>query len=386
MTQPAGTTLGVEEEYHLVEPGTGALLALPQLSKQASDGWAGPRLHAEMLTSQLEAVSDVCTELDQVRQALLDARARAAAAAARHGGAILATSTHPVAPLTQLDIAARPRYQGLLHRFGGVVHQLNLTGYHVHVGVPDLETAVAIMNHARPYLPVLAALTGSSPFHEAQDTRFASYRLMQIALWPQGGLPPRLQSAQHYRDLVAQLVVMGLVDEASMVLWELRPSQRYPTLEFRIADMCTDVDDAVLYAGLVRSLVRVLAGRVATGIDDRDVDDVVLRAARWRAARFGLGGELWSPRRRTVVPAALAVADLWSELEADLEAHEEAAELRELLDRLLVQGTSAARQRRVFETSGDLDAVVADGIALTMRHVSAHGTAEARTGPASRHP
>jgi carboxylate-amine ligase len=386
MTVPAGTTVGVEEEYHLVTPATGDLLALPQLSKQASDGWAGPRLHAEMLTSQLEAVSDICTELDGVRAALLDARARASAAAARYGGAILATSTHPVAPLTQLDIAARPRYQGLLHRFGAVVNQLNLTGLHVHVGVPDLDSAVAIMNQARPYLPLLAALTGSSPFHEGRDTSFASYRLMQIALWPQGGLPPRFDSAQHYRDVIAELVAMGMVDEPSMVLWELRPSDRYPTLEFRIADMCTDVNDAVLYAGLVRSLVRVLAERVAAGVDDHIVDDVVLRAARWRAARYGLSGELWSPRRRAVVPAALAVADLWAELQPDLAAHDEADELRGLLDRLLMRGTSAARQRRVFEATGDLRAVIADGVALTMRGVSAHGPAAARTEQASQHP
>lgn len=378
-----GTTIGVEEEYHLVDPVSAKLRPCPDLSRQASDGWAGQRLHAEMLTSQLEAVSGICTTLAEVRSALLDARAEAAAAAAQHGATILATSTHPTAQLDEVDIAPRPRYQSLLHRFGTVVRQLNLTGFHVHVGVPDRELAVAIMNHARAYLPLVAALTGSSAFHEGEDTGFASYRLAQLALWPQGGLPSRLESAQHYRDVVAELVGTGLLDDASMLLWELRPSERYPTLEFRIADMCPDLEDAVLYAGLVRSLTRVLAARVEAGVDDVPVDDAVLRAVRWRAARFGLTGELWSVSRRAIVPAAVAVADLWHELEADLAAHDEAAMLRPLLDRVLAQGTSATRQRRVAAATGSIDAVVRDGMELTLHAVRSAPPGAARTAPSS---
>jgi len=221
-----GPTVGVEEEYHLVDPETMQLLALPALSRQADERAFGARLHPEMLTSQLEAASEICADLDDVRRAVAAMRAEAAEAAAAHGASLLATSTHPTATLDQIDVAERERYVRLLDRHASLVTQLNLCGAHVHVAIPDLETAVAVMNQARRYLPVLAALTGSSPFHEGADTGFGSIRLARLALWPQGGLPPWLPSAQAFRSVVAQLVGTGIVDEQSEILWELRPSAR----------------------------------------------------------------------------------------------------------------------------------------------------------------
>jgi len=314
-----------------------------------------------MLTSQLEAATDVCANLDEVRDGIAAMRAEAAEAAADHGATLLATSTHPTASISEIDVAERDRYARLLDRHAGLVGQLNLCGCHVHVSVPDLDTAIAIMNHARVYLPVLAALTGSSPFHEGGDTGFASVRLARLALWPQGGLPPLLGSAAQYQALVAQLIDTGIVDEPSELLWELRPSAHYPTLEFRIADMCPDIDDVVLLAGLVRSLVRTLADRSAPPI----VPDPVLTAARWRAARFGLSGELWSTRENRLLPARDVVEQLWRDLEPDLLAHREDGVLRPLLDQLLERGTSATRQRQIYGETGSLTEVARDGIALT---------------------
>lgn len=368
--ETVGVTVGVEEEFHLVDPETCELRSVAALSQRADDGLAGPGLRAELLTSQLEAVTGVCEGLAELGAEVRAARHTAASVASEHGVAILATSTHPFALLSETEVAHRPRYRVLQERFGAVVGQLNLTGCHVHVGVPDQDVAVAIMNHARPHLPVLAALTGSSPFHEGSDTGFDSFRLSQLALWPQGGLPPRLESAAHYRETVAQLVRTGLVDDPTMVLWELRPSDRYPTLEFRIADVCTCVEDVTLYAGLVRSLVRVLAERVNAGEPEPRVDEVVLRAARWRAARYGLSGELWSFGTSTLAPAATVVGELWTELDDDLTAHGEAAVLKPLLDDLLDRGTSATRQREVFASSRDLREVVRDGLRRTMQGVN----------------
>jgi carboxylate-amine ligase len=371
VSETVGATFGVEEEYHLVDPQTYDLMNVAELSRQADEGRSSRALRPEMLTSQLEAVTDVCTDLDELAAAMRTSRREAAAAAAEYGATILATSTHPFATLDETEVAARPRYRVLLERFGAVVGQLNLTGCHVHVGVPDPDLAIAIMTAARPYLPVLSALTGSSAFHEGHDTGFESFRLAQLALWPQGGLPPQLDSSKHHHEVVDQLTRMGLVDEPSMVLWELRPSDRYPTLEFRIADVCTDADDALLFAGLTRSLVRVLAARISSGLTARPVDDVVLRGARWRAARYGLTGELWSFRIESLLPAATVVGELWDELEADLAAHGEAERLRPLLRTLLRRGTSTTRQRAVHAKSGDLRAVARDAVELTLRDVTA---------------
>jgi carboxylate-amine ligase len=281
-------------------------------------------------------------------------RRSAATAAAEAGAAILATSTHPFAALSEIRLMARPRYQALVERFGAIVSQFNLCGLHVHVSVPDLDSAVAILNLARPYLPVLSALTGSSPFHQGQDTGYDSFRLPWLGLWAQGGPPPQLASGADYLATIEESVTIGLVEDASSMLWDLRPSLRYPTLEFRAADLCTDLDDAVLYAGLVRSLVRVLAARADSGAPSPTQSDPALRAARWRAARYGLSDRLWSPARSELVPAAAALEELLLELRDDLEAHDEYRQVGELLDRVLRRGTSAARQRRRFDETGSL--------------------------------
>jgi carboxylate-amine ligase len=349
-----GATFGVEEEFHLVDPDTLELVTSPELTRQAAGGLLGTTLRAEMLTSQLETATDVCTGLDELRRALVAGRREATSAADRVGAAIMAAGTHPSAPLSRIDVADNPRYDRLVERFGTVVRQFNLCGCHVHVGVPDLPTAVAIMSHARAYLPILAALTASSPFHAGADTGYESFRLAWIALWPQGGPPPRFASAAAYRASVDRLVELGIAADATELLWELRPSARYPTLEFRIADACTDVDDAVLYAALARSLVRTLATRVAAGVEPSDLSDPELRAARWRASRYGLDSTLWSPDRAAVVPAATAVDDLLAELRADLEQHDEFGVVAELLAAVRSRGTSARRQRDAVATGGTL--------------------------------
>jgi YbdK family carboxylate-amine ligase len=360
-----GATLGVEEEYHLLDPETAELRNCPDLAARALAGAAGPHLQPEMLTSQLEAATEVCADLDEVRRAILSMRSEAAGAAAQVGAAILATSTHPFASLDEIEVMARPRYLGLIERFGTIVSQFNLCGCHVHVAVPDLDTAVAIMNHARPYLPVLTALTGSSPFHEGRDSGYDSFRLPWLGLWPQGGPPPYLRSGAHYLATVAQSAAMGMVEDLSAMLWDIRPSSRYPTLEFRAADVCTDIDDAVLYAGIVRSLVRVLGARVAAGDAPHRMSDPTLRAARWRAARYGLSDTLWSPSQSQLVPAARALEALMSELRADLDSHGEYTLITELLARLRRCGTSATRQRQTFAATTSLREVTRAAMNLT---------------------
>jgi len=360
-----GLTFGVEEEFHLVDPDTFELVTSPTLSERAADERLGPRLRAEMLTSQLETATEVCTGLEELRRALAAGRAEAASAADGVGATLLAAGTHPSAPLSRIEVAQRPRYDRLLERFGGVVGQFNLCGCHVHVGVPDLPTAVAVMSAARPYLPLLAALTASSPFHTGADTGYDSFRLAWIALWPQGGLPPRLESAEAYLGTVDRLVELGLIADATELLWELRPSARYPTLEFRIADACTDLDDAVLYAALARSLVRTLASPTHMPTETGDLTDPELRAVRWRAARYGLGATLWSPARAAVVPAALAVDDLLAELRPDLERHGEYDTVAALLAQLRSRGTSAKRQREAFAATGSLREVTGALVRIT---------------------
>ena len=355
----AGTTLGVEEEFHLVDPVSYRLTRSPELAAAVLRGESGRRLHAEITTTQLESATDVCTSLADVRAELVTTRAEAAGAAARAGVRILAASTHPFDSWQQQDITPAPRYQAMVDRWAGLALQQDICGCHVHVGVPDLETAVAIMDRARPYLPVLLAMTGSSPFHDGVDTGHSSYRTMWWSRWPNTGIPEYLGSAECFAEVVAGMVASGVVGDASHLYWDLRPSSHLPTLEFRLADVCTQVGDVVLHAALARSLVRVLAARAERGDPCPQPRAELLRAARWRAARYGLEGRLFDPLRCELVPARVAVRRLLAELREDLSEHDEWDDVVELVERLFERGTSASRQRRTWLRTGDWREVAA---------------------------
>jgi len=251
----------------------------------------------------------------------------------------------------------------MVRRWGALATQQDICGCHVHVGVPDLDTAVAVMDRARPYLPVLLALTGSSPFHGGVDTGYESFRTVWWSRWPITGTPEHLGSAGAFRDVVDGLVAAGVIADASHLYWDVRPSWHLPTLEFRLADVCTDLDDVVLHAALVRSLVRVLAGRVTAEVDGPDPRPELLRAARWRAARDGVAGELFDPVGGFLVEASEAVHRLLAELEEDLRGAGEWDEVVALTDQLLARGTSASRQRVTWLRSGDPRAVAAELLA-----------------------
>jgi YbdK family carboxylate-amine ligase len=352
-----GATLGVEEEYHLVDPRTLELTPSPALAEAALRHDLGGRLHPEITTTQLEIATGICRTLADVRAELVTARLEATAAAESAGVAILAASTHPFGTWQQQEITRAPRYEAMVERWAALAVQQDICGCHVHVGVPDLETAVAVMDRARPYLPVLLAMTGSSPFHGGVDTGYESYRTVWWSRWPMTGIPEHFGSADRYREAVEGLVVSGVVEDASHLYWDLRPSWHLPTLEFRLADVCTDVDAAVLHAGVVRSLVRVLAGRAARGEPCPQPRTELLRAARWRAARHGLSGELFDPLLGTLVDARTAVRGLLAELEDDLRGHEEWDEVQQLVGALFARGTSAVRQRCTWLQTGDTRAV-----------------------------
>lgn len=366
-----GATFGVEEEFHLVDPGSYRLTRSPALAEAVLRGESGPHLHAEITTTQLETATGICTSLPQLRAELVTTRAEAAGAAARAGVRILPASTHPFDSWQQQDITPAPRYEAMVDRWAGLAQQQDIVGCHVHVGVPDLDTAVAVMDRARPYLATLLAMTGSSPFHSGVDTGHHSYRTVWWSRWPTTGPPEHLGSAERYREVVAGLVASGVVADSSHLYWDLRPSSHLPTLEFRMADVCTEVDDVVLHAGLVRSLVRVLAGRAERGEPCPRPRPELLRAARWRAARFGLEGQLFDPLTCELVPARVAVRRLLAELRQDLAAHDEWPLVVDLVEGLFERGTSASRQRRTWQQTGDWRAVAArivrEGTALENR-------------------
>ena len=357
-----GTTLGVEEEFHLVDPTTGALVASAAVADAAVLGRAGEHVQPEISQTQLETATGICRTLAETRAALLQTRAEAVAAAQTAGLTVLAASTHPSASPKDLVLTDAPRYRVMVQRWAGLATGQDICGTHVHVGVDDLDTAVAVMDRARPYLPLLLAMTGSSPFHDGADTGYASWRTVWWSRWPVSGPPEPMGDAAGYHHVVDTLVGAGLVPDGSQLYWDLRPSVHVPTVEFRMGDVCTDLDDVVLHAALCRSLVNVLAGRRDTPAPE--VRPEVLRAARWQAARFGLSGRLIDPVSGELVDARDAVRGLVRELADDLDSRGELDEVTALAEQLLGRGTSADRQRSIMSRTGDPGAVVRHLLAL----------------------
>jgi YbdK family carboxylate-amine ligase len=360
-TASTGETLGVEEEYHLVDPATG------ELATRARDLPDDGYVKGELQASQLETGTQVCRTFTDVREELVKARRAGARAAARSGAVIMAAGTHPFAQWRDLKRVPIPRYDAMANRFGALANRQCICGLHVHVSVQDLGTALTIMNRARPYLPVLAALLSSSPFHEGVDTGFASFRTMWWSVWPTAGMPPVMRSVGEYKKVVADLTAGGLIDDASTLYWDVRPSIRYPTLEFRAADVCPEIDVAVVYAALVRSLVRTLARQAER--ETSELSEATITAARWRAAREGIGGKLCDPLTGTLSPAPMVIRRVLAQLQSDLREHGEFDHIDEVVTRVLDRGTSSDQQRLQFAGSRDLRQVVRFLVDETMRGV-----------------
>ena len=354
-------TLGVEEEYQLVDPETLGLRNAPAAVTYAQRH-LGEHAQSEISGSQLEISTPVCRSLQEVREALRVARQGAAKGAEEAGVRLVAAGTHPFGTWHDQRLTLKVRYIELYERWGLMALQQTITGCHVHVGLPNRDVTIAVLDRVRPYLSVLLALTGSSPLWEGVDTGYSSYRTQWYDRWPVTGVPDVLGSAAAFDALVRQLVATGIVDDSSHLYWDLRPSQRHPTLEYRVGDVCTTLDDALLHAAVARSLTRVAYAGLQQDAPVPQHPAQLLRAARWRAARWGLEERLvdvlapegaWALR-----PAAEVVEGLLARLRDDLEEHGEWAEVRALTDDLLGRGTSATRQRQLLAcTGGDVQQV-----------------------------
>ncbi|WP_433260348.1 carboxylate-amine ligase [Micromonospora vinacea] len=357
-------TLGVEEEYLLLDPDSGRNLPVADQVLAALRGPARDQSRQEFRHSMVEMVTPVCADLTELRAHLVALRRSAAEAATAAGARLVAVGATPVAE-PHRTVPDEPRYHAMSRRYGPVAHDPAVCGCHVHVGLPDRELAVQVCNHLRMWLPVVQAITTNSPLHDGYDTGHASWRSMQLERWPSIGPTPYFDSAADYDRTVDQLIAAGIMLDAAMVYWYARPSSTYPTVEVRVGDVCTEVDDAVLVAALVRSLVATLADDVRAGVTAPDVRDCLVAAAHWRAAHDGLDGELIDLRAGGTRPAWALVDELMAVIAPALLRHGDLGYVLAQLARLRRDGTGALRQRQVLDRTGDLRAVLDDLITRT---------------------
>ncbi len=361
--------VGVEEELLLVDPRTGELAnaAGAVLHEHRTERGDAPSpspsrdLEGELLRHMVETHTEPSEDLAVIGAQLREARRTAIAAAEESGVAIAAVATAPLGAAAPA-VSANPRYERIVQEFGDTGRGAGTLGMHVHVDVSDDAEGVRVIDGLRPWLPLLTALTSNSPYASGRDTGYASWRQQVWTRWPTAGTAEPYGSVAEYRRVRDVLIRVGAALDDGMLYYDARLSAAYPTVEIRVADTCTDVDDAVLGAALARALVETVAER---SDPDEPVRSDLLRAAWWRAARYGLTGDLVHPLSWDLVPAPEALRALAEAVAPALASAGDTDLVDDGLSRLATRGTGARRQRQSFERSGDLRDVVTDLVART---------------------
>ncbi|WP_188259950.1 carboxylate-amine ligase [Azospirillum tabaci] len=341
-------TLGLEEEYLLVDRNSRDIARNPPDEMLAACQEQAPgQIHPEFLRCQIEVGTPVCSDLKEARAELARLRATVAGVARAHNLAPIAASTHPFAAWEPQKHTNRDRYNMLARDLGAPARRLMICGMHVHVGIEDDDLRIDLMNQVRYFLPHLLALSTSSPFWRGQDMQRKSYRL---AVWnelPRTGMPDSFQSFGEYQQQVNVLVNAGIIEDASKLWWDIRPSQRFPTLEMRITDVCTRLDDAVTVAALFRCLLRMLWRLRLRNVTWRPYKNLLIGENRWRAQRYGLDDGLVDFGRGTIVPYADLMEELIELTREDAERFDCVAEVAHARD-IIRRGTSAHRQVAIY--------------------------------------
>lgn len=353
MTGEPSFTLGIEEEYLLVDPETRDLAVDPPAELLAAcEKRLGSRVSPEFLKSQIEVGTTTCRNLKQAAEELRELRSTVSEVAATHGLAVIAASTHPFAAWEAQKHTDQERYNLLRRDMEAVARRLVICGMHVHVGLDDDDLRMDLMGQVTYFLPHLLSLSTSSPFWRGENTGLKSYRMAVFDELPRTGLPVTFESWGEYERHLKVLIQAGLIDDASKIWWDLRPSARFPTLELRIPDICTRLQDGLAIAGLYQSLLRMLWRLKRRNQRWRRYSTMLVQENRWRAQRYGVDEGLVDFGLGEIVPYADLLEEIFELVQEDAEAlgcWEEVQGAREILQR----GTSAHRQLAVHQ--GELE-------------------------------
>jgi carboxylate-amine ligase len=290
-------------------------------------------------------------------------------AAATDGKVIAAAGTHPFSHWEDQKLTPKPRYWQSAADFQQLTRELVIFGCHVHIGLNDRETAVQVLNRVRPWLAPLLALSSNSPFWLGADTGYASFRTELWGRFPQSGVPHAFESRAEYEALVRTLVETGSIQDATRIYWDVRLPEKTPTIELRVTDVCMRVDEAVMIAALARGLIGTCYEQVMRDEPWTAVRPELLRAAHWRAARYGLERELIDVEAGRAVPACEMLERLLRFVQPSLEEAGDWEEVSGLLREIMQEGTGAVRQRKAYERAGRMEDVVDLIVAETAKGV-----------------
>ncbi|MDX2029726.1 MAG: carboxylate-amine ligase [Blastocatellia bacterium] len=350
-------TLGIEEEFQIIDPTTRELRSRVNEIMDEGRMLLGEQIKPEMHQSMVEVGTGICRDVKEARADVVKLRRVISELAYKKGLAIVAASTHPVSHWADQRITEHERYEALIEEMQHSARALLIFGMHVHVGMKDREAAIAVMNAARYMLPHVYALSTSSPFWIGRNTGMKSYRYEVFKQFPRTGIPDYFNSVSEFDNYVNLLIKTGCIDNGKKIWWDVRPHPFFPTLEFRICDIPSKVDETIAIAALFQAITAKLYKLYRQNMGFRLYRRALIEENRWRAARYGLDGKLIDFGKREEVPTRKLIQEL---LEFVDDVVDELGSREEInyVNTMLENGTSADRQLRVYKETGDLRAVV----------------------------
>ena len=361
-------TLGIEEEYQVIDPETRELRSYITQILDRGQTILREQIKPEMHQSIVEVGTNPCRTVAEARAEVLKLRGTIASLAAVHNLKIVAAGTHPISSWMNQEITPFERYKGVVEEMQQLALQLLIFGMHVHVGMPNDEVAIELMNVARYILPHLLALSSSSPFWMGRNTGFKSYRASIFSNFPRTGIPPSFHSASEFQNYINLLISTRSIDNGKKIWWDLRPHPVFGTLEFRVCDIATKVDECIALAAIMQAFIVKFYRMFEQNTTFRVYRRALINENKWRAQRYGLDGKLIDFGKRTEVEAKALVHEMVAFVDDVVDELGSRKDVEYLLT-MCEQGSSADRQLRVFKDTNDLKAVVDNLIAETMESV-----------------
>ena len=369
-------TLGIEEEFQIVDPETRELRSHVSQILEEGKMLLGEKVKPEMIQSMIEVGTGVCKNIKEAREDITNLRLVLSTLARKKNMEIAAASTHPFSKWSEQTIYENDRYQVLINELQMVARSLLIFGVHVHVGIEDLDRRIHIMNAARYFLPHVLALTTSSPFWLGFNTGLKSYRSEVFKKFPRTDIPDHFESFQQFQGYIDLLIKMNCMQDATKIWWDIRPHPLFPTLEFRVCDIPTRVDDTIAIAALFQAICCKLESLIEKNLGFRLYHRRLIQENKWRAIRYGLDGKLLDLGKQKEVPVKDLICELLEfvdDVVDELDSRKEIEHIHTIMER----GTSADEQLKVYEESGnDFNAVVDMLIKNTMENVSERGFEE----------
>jgi carboxylate-amine ligase len=357
-------TVGIEEEYQIIDPESRELTSYVQEFLEQGQHVLKDQIKPEFMQSQVEVGSKICQDMAEARAEVVRLRSTICDLAADNGLAVAAASTHPFSMWSEQDITIKERYAKQLAEMADLAKRLLIFGMHVHVGIEDKDLRIDIMDQARYFLPHLLVLSTSSPFWHGRNTGLKSYRSIIFENLPRSGPPPDFSSWSEYERFVDTLVKTGCIEDATRIWWDIRPHPKFPTIEFRVTDICTKVDECICLAALIQAIVAKLLKLRQNNQSWRRYRHHLITENKWRAVRRGIDGKLLDFGKKQEVPVRDLVSELLELVDDVLDDLGSRKDV-EYVNTILSEGTSADRQLAIYERTGDLRDVVDQLVAET---------------------